>query len=109
GRKTIADVSHFYQTVQNGLGMELLLETLMKQPAVCFDTETTSINPLEAELVGIAFSWSPGKGFYVPFPESKNDAMPLIEKLRPFFESETIQKIGQNLKYDIKVMLNYDV
>ncbi|WP_067037796.1 DNA polymerase I [Allomuricauda sp. CP2A] len=109
GRKTIADVTHFYQMIQNGLGMELFLENLMKQTSVCFDTETTSINPLEAELVGIAFSWGVGKGFYVPFPEGKNDAMPLIEKLRPFFESEEIEKIGQNLKYDIKVMLNYGV
>ena len=109
GRKTVADVPHFYQTVQHGLGMELFLEMLLKQPTVCFDTETTSINPLEAELVGIAFSWSPGKGFYVPFPEGKNDAMPLIEKLRPFFESEKIEKVGQNLKYDIKVMQNYGV
>ncbi|MCK0160761.1 DNA polymerase I [Allomuricauda sp. F6463D] len=108
-RKTIADVSHFYQTVESGRGMELFLELLMKQPSVCFDTETTSLNPLEAELVGIAFSWSPGKGFYVPFPDNENDAKPLIEKLRPFFESETIEKVGQNLKYDIKVMKNYGV
>lgn len=108
-RKTIADVPHSYQSVQAGMAMELFLENLMKQSSVCFDTETTSINPLEAELVGIAFSWAAGKGFYVPFPEGKNDAMPLIEKLRPFFESETIEKIGQNLKYDIKVMQNYDV
>ncbi|MEW2920203.1 DNA polymerase I [Muricauda sp. ANG21] len=109
GRKTIADVEHFYQMVQSGLAMELFLKNLMAQTSVCFDTETTSINPLEAELVGIAFSWEAGKGFYVPFPETKNDAMPLIEKLRPFFEAENIEKIGQNLKYDIKVMLNYGV
>ncbi|MBO0322922.1 DNA polymerase I [Muricauda sp. CAU 1633] len=109
GRKTIADVEHFYQMVQPGLAMELFLKNLMQQTSVCFDTETTSINPLEAELVGIAFSWEVGKGFYVPFPETKNDAMPLIEKLRPFFEAENIEKIGQNLKYDIKVMLNYGV
>ncbi|MDC6367166.1 MULTISPECIES: DNA polymerase I [Flavobacteriaceae] len=109
GRKTVKDVPHFYQMVGNGLAMNLFLEKLMEQTSVCFDTETTSINPLEAELVGIAFSWDAGKGFYVPFPEGKNDAMPLIEKLRPFFESEAIEKVGQNLKYDIKVMQNYDV
>jgi len=108
-RLTIGDVPHFYQNVQEGMGMELFLQLLMKQPSVCFDTETTSLNPLEAELVGIAFSWSPGKGFYVPFPDNENDAKPLIEKLRPFFESETIEKVGQNLKYDIKVMQNYGV
>jgi DNA polymerase-1 len=108
-RKTISEVPHFYQLVEKGMTMELFLEKLMQQPSVCFDTETTSINPLEAELVGIAFSWATGKGFYVPFSEDKEETKVLIEKLRPFFESETIEKIGQNLKYDVKVMQNYGV
>lgn len=108
-RKTIADVSHLYQLVQEGLATELFIKNLMSQPSVCFDTETTSINPLEAELVGIAFSWSAGKGYYMAFPEDKNEAMELIEKLRPFFEAEEIEKIGQNLKYDIKVLQNYNI
>ena len=108
-RKTISEVSHFYQLVRHGLAMDLFLEKLMAQPSVCFDTETTSINPLEAELVGIAFSWAAGKGFYVPFPEEKEKAEGLIKKLRPFFESEAIEKVGQNLKYDVKVMQNYGV
>ena len=81
----------------------------MKQTSVCFDTETTGIDPITAELVGIAFSWEAGKGFYLPFPENKDEAQELIEQLRPFFESETIQKIGQNLKYDIKVLRKYNV
>ena len=79
----------------------------MKQSVVCFDTETTSLNPLVAELVGIAFSWEAGKGFYVPFPEERENAQELIEQLRPFFEAENIEKIGQNLKYDIKVLHKY--
>ncbi|RNC91891.1 MAG: DNA polymerase I [Allomuricauda sp.] len=108
-RNTISDVSHFYQTLSDGLAMDLFLEQLMQQSSVCFDTETTSINPLEAELVGIAFSWSAGKGFYVPFPEEAEAVNSLIEKLRPFFEAEEIEKIGQNLKYDVKVMQNYGV
>lgn len=106
-RNTIADVKHFYQLVEEGLAMELFLQKLMQQTSVCFDTETTSINPLEAELVGIAFSWATGKGFYVPFPTERDQALNLIEKLRPFFESESIEKIGQNLKYDVKVIQNY--
>ncbi len=108
-RKTITDVSHYYQTIENGLGMQLFLEKLMQQLSVCFDTETTSINPLEAELVGIAFSWDTGKGFYIPFPEDREAADKKIDLLRPFFEAEHIEKIGQNLKYDIKVMQNYGV
>jgi DNA polymerase-1 len=76
---------------------------------VCFDTETTSLNPLEAELVGIAFSWEKGKGFYIPFSENKEETQQLLEELRPFFEDESIQKIGQNLKYDIKVLAKYNI
>ena len=81
----------------------------MNQTSVCFDTETTGLNPLTAELVGIAFSWEVGKGFYMPFPEGKNEAQNLIEILRPFFENENIEKIGQNLKYDIKVLAKYNI
>jgi len=108
-RKTIKDTEHFYQTIQPGMGTKLFLQNLMKQKSVCFDTETTGLNPLIAELVGIAFSWETGKGFYIPFPEDKDGAQKLIEELRPFFEAEDIEKIGQNLKYDIKVLAKYNV
>ncbi|WP_339611286.1 DNA polymerase I [uncultured Planktosalinus sp.] len=108
-RKTIKDTDHFYQTVQAGMGTKLFLQNLMKQKSVCFDTETTSLDPLEAELVGIAFSWETGKGFYLPFPENKEEAQEIIEQLRPFFEAKGIEKVGQNLKYDIKVLAKYNV
>lgn len=108
-RKTIADVAHVYQSVMPGMAMKLFIQNLMKQTSVCFDTETTGLNPLTAELVGIAFSWEPTKGFYIPFPEDKNEAQELIELLRPFFEAEAIEKIGQNLKYDIKVLDKYNI
>ncbi len=108
-RKTIENTEHFYQTVKPGMGEKLFLQNLMKQKSVCFDTETTSLNCLDAELVGIAFSWEKGKGFYVPFPENKLDAQLLIEELRAFFEDENIEKIGQNLKYDLKMLAKYHV
>ncbi|MEH6746328.1 MAG: DNA polymerase I [Maribacter arcticus] len=108
-RQTIADVAHVYQSVAPGMGSKLFLQNLMKQTSVCFDTETTGLDPLTAELVGIAFSWEATKGFYIPFPEDKKEAQSLIEELRPFFESEEIEKIGQNLKYDIKVLDKYNV
>ncbi|MFI1744469.1 DNA polymerase I [Thalassobellus sediminis] len=108
-RKTNETTSHFYQSVTPGMATKLFIKNLMNQTSVCFDTETTGLNPLVAELVGIAFSWEVGKGFYVPFPESKDEAQELIEQLRPFFESESIQKIGQNLKYDIKVLAKYNI
>ncbi|AFL80466.1 DNA polymerase I [Aequorivita sublithincola DSM 14238] len=108
-RATIENTEHFYQTVQPGMGTKLFLQNLMKQKSVCFDTETTGLNPLEAELVGIAFSWEKGKGFYIPFPENREEAQQLLEEIRPFFEDENIQKIGQNLKYDIKVLAKYNI
>ena len=108
-RQTIADVPHVYQSVAPGMAMKLFLQNLMKQPSVCFDTETTGLNPLTATLVGIAFSWEATKGFYIPFPENQEEAQQLVETLRPFFEAEHIEKIGQNLKYDIKVLDKYNI
>ncbi|MFT4832230.1 MAG: DNA polymerase-1 [Psychroserpens sp.] len=108
-RKTIKDVAHVYQSVAPGMAMKLFIQNLLKQTSVCFDTETTSLNSLEAQLVGIAFSWEPGKGFYIPFPEEIEKAQDIIEQLRPFFEADKIEKIGQNLKYDIKVLDKYKV
>lgn len=108
-RKTIKDTEHFYQSVAPGMAMNLFIKNLMKQTSVCFDTETTDLDPLQAELVGIAFSWEKTKGFYIPFPSEKEEAQKLIIALRPFFEAEEIEKIGQNLKYDIKVLAKYDV
>ena len=108
-RNTAETTSHFYQSVATGMATKLFIKNLMSQNSVCFDTETTGINPITAELVGIAFSWETGKGFYLPFPENRDEAQMLIEELRPFFENENIQKIGQNLKYDIKVLAKYNI
>lgn len=105
----IANTPHLYQVVQGDLGLKLLLNNLLQQQSVCFDTETTSLDPLTAELVGIAFSYEKTKGFYLSFPENQNEAQELIEKLRPFFENKQIEKVGQNLKYDIKVLSKYDI
>src|SRR5690554_491066 len=108
-RKTAVTTSHFYQSVAPGMATKLFIKNLMNQSSVCFDTETTSLNSLEAELVGIAFSWEIGKGYYMPFPEDKTEAQELIEQLRPFFEAENIEKVGQNLKYDLKVLRKYNL
>ncbi|MGB3590183.1 MAG: DNA polymerase I [Nonlabens sp.] len=108
-RKNLETADHFYQLVEEGLGTALFLKTLMQQDSVCFDTETTSLNELEAQLVGIAFSWKAGRGFYLPFPEDQVAAQELVDQLKPFFESTSIEKVGQNLKYDIKVLHKYGV
>ena len=109
GRETAASVPHFYQSVSGDLGLKLFVKQLMNQTSVCFDTETTGLNSLTAELVGIAFSWEAHKGFYIPFPEAFEEAQKLIELFRPFFEATHIEKIGQNLKYDLKVLHKYKI
>ena len=108
-RKTAETTSHFYQSVASKIAIKLFIKNLMNQNSVCFDTQTTGLNPLTAQLVGIAFSWEVGKGFYLPFSEDKNEAQEIIEQLRPFFQAEHIQKIGQNLKYDIKILAKYNI
>ena len=106
---SLENTEHSYQIIQGDLGLKLLLQNLQKQSSVCFDTETTGLDALHAELVGISFSYEKGKGFYVPFPENQEEAQTLIEKLIPFFENENIEKIGQNLKYDLKILSNYNI
>jgi DNA polymerase I len=109
GYASLENTEHFYQMVQGEMGIKLLLQNLEKQTSVCFDTETTGLDALNAELVGLAISYEKGKGFYIPFSENQEEAQHLIEKFRPFFENESIEKIGQNLKYDLKILANYGI
>lgn len=106
---TLTNTSHLYQTIQGDLPLQLLMQNLMKQSAVCFDTETTGIDANNAELVGIAFAWEKGKAYYVPIPEQREEAQKVVDKLRPFFENDSIEKIGQNIKYDLKVLAQYSL
>ena len=108
-KNTIQSSKHFYQYINSNKGKEILLNKLMLQKSVCFDTETTNIDSLKAELVGIAFSWEAHKGYYLPIPKEKEKAREVINFFRPFFENEQIEKVGHNLKYDLKVLSNYDV
>lgn len=105
----ISTTSHFYQLIDSDRGRALLLKNILKQKEVTFDTETTSLNALEAELVGISFAWEKGKGYYIPFPTDFEETKKIIQEFSPFFENENISKIGQNLKYDIKVLAKYEI
>jgi DNA polymerase-1 len=106
---TLENTDHFYQTVDSNMAINFLLRDLLKQKTVSFDTETTGICALTAELVGLSFSWEKGKGFYVPLPESRDEAQEIINRFIPFFEDENIEKIGQNLKYDLEVLSSYGI
>ena len=109
GYKTIATTSHFYQHVDTPISRKLLLKKLQQQTSVCFDTETTGLKALEVELIGISFSWEIGKGYYVSFPDDQIETKTVLEEFRSFFENTSIEKIGHNLKYDIKVLSNYGI
>jgi len=109
GFKTTENTSHFYQHVNTDLSRKLLLEKLMLQKSVCFDTETTGLKALEVEVIGIAFSWEVGKGFYLSLPKDPKETQNILNEFIPFFENEAIEKIGHNIKYDIKVLSNYNI
>ena len=108
-RKDLSNSPHHYQYIDTALGIDLLVEKLLQQTIVCFDTETTGLDALQAELVGIAFCWEAGSGYYVRVPEDPAEAKAIVDRLRPFFTHPGIEKIGHNLKYDLKVLSNYDL
>lgn len=109
GYKDISNTEHFYQLTNTPIARKLLINYLLQQKSVCFDTETTSLDTFEATLVGIAFSYEKGKGYYVSFPENQEETYQLLEEFRPFFESESIEKVAQNLKYDLKILMKYGI
>ena len=102
-------VEHWYQTIDSPAGQRLLLQKLLEQKSVCFDTETTGLDALQAELVGIAFSWEKGKGYYLVLSEDFGACQAIVQQFQAFFDHPGIEKIGHNLKYDIKVLLKYGI
>ena len=108
-KETIIGKDHLYQFVDNPKAQKILVQNLLKQKAVCFDTETTSLNELEAELVGMSFSYKKGLAYYIPLSEDRDEVVKTLEIFRPFFEKEDLIKIAHNLKYDYKVLKQYDI
>ncbi len=108
-KSTIEKNDHLYQFVNNPKAQKILVQNLLQQRAVCFDTETTSLNELEAELVGMSFSYKKGLAYYIPLPEDQGEVLQTLEIFRPFFEKEDLLKIAHNLKYDYKVLKKYNI
>ena len=100
---------HIYHKVEGKEAVEDLVYYLLQQEEICLDTETTSVNANEAELVGISFAYLPGEAYYIPIPEKESAAREMLDWLKPVFDSENITKIGQNIKYDLLVLRNYDI
>jgi DNA polymerase-1 len=105
--KTVQSVSHHYELVNGETAVDELVIKLLEQKEVCFDTETTGLNTREADLVGMSFSFRPFEAFYVPCPAERKECLALLEKFRPFFAHKGIKKIGQNLKFDMAMLMQY--
>ena len=108
-RKDLDNKKHWYQSIDSPYSRALLLKNLLQQKSVCFDTETTSLDALQTELVGIAFSWEESKGYYLVLPENRNETLAFLKPFKAFFEHTKIEKIGHNLKFDLKVLENYNI
>ena len=108
-RKNLETNKHWYQAVNTPKARQLLLDLLLQQSSVCFDTETTSLDALQADLVGIAFSWEHSKGYYLVLPDDRDATLEILTPFKAFFEHPTIEKVGHNLKYDLKVLQQYNL
>ena len=105
--QTIADTQPDYDLVISADKRKALLELLLDQKSVCFDTETTGVDAMTAEIVGMSFTWEKGKGYYVACPPDQRQEV--VAAFRPFFENESIEKIAHNIKYDLKIIEKYGV
>ena len=107
--ETLKTTPHEYQLIDNEEEMKKLTDFFLTKDFLTLDTETTSTNAIDAELVGLSFSVEEHKAFYVPVPVDHEEALKVVEIFRPVYENEKILKVGQNLKYDLEVLRNYGI
>ena len=107
--RRLENTPHEYKLVDNEEEIRKLLDFFLTQPTVSLDTETTSTNPIDAELVGLSFAAEEGKAFYVPIPDNRKKAETIVNIFKPLYESPQIMKVGQNIKYDMEVLMRYGV
>ena len=107
--ETIHGNVHQYHKIKGKVAVEELVSYLKLQDEICFDTETTDLDAMKAELVGLSFAYVPGEAYYIPVTSDLQETQEILEVLRPIFENESILKIGQNVKYDMLVLKNYGI
>ena len=103
----LQNTKHQYHLIQGEAAIKSLIGFLARQSSFCFDTETTSLSVVEAELVGMSFAYRKAEAFYVPFPENKEECQKQVDLFKEIFANEAIQKVAQNIKYDMSVLANY--
>ncbi len=107
--KTINDTKHIYHLATSDSEIKELLAEFDKHTQFCFDTETTGLDVLVAEIVGLSVSFKKQEAWYVPFSANRKEAQELLNRFRPHFENESIEKTGQNIKYDLAILANYGI
>ena len=105
----LQNTKHQYHLIQGEAAIKSLIGFLARQSSFCFDTETTSLSVVEAELVGMSFAYRKAEAFYVPFPENKEECQKQVDLFKEIFANEAIQKVAQNIKYDMSVLANYNI
>ncbi|MBC7883938.1 MAG: DNA polymerase I, partial [Saprospiraceae bacterium] len=108
-KRNIENTPHTYLLVDSEDKINSLIELLNKQQEISFDTETTGIDPHQAEIVGMSFCVKPGEAYYIPLSSDKEEAKKTISFFKNILENQAITKIGQNIKYDMSIMKWYDV
>ncbi len=106
---TLKDIVYTYKLIDTQEDITKLALAVKNCKSVCFDTETTSTNALNAELVGVSLSMQENEAFYIPMPADREETMSRLSPLREIFEDDSIEKVGQNMKYDITVLANYGI
>ena len=106
---TISDTPHKYILVNTPETRRSLIRSLKESKTFCFDTETTGIDPNNSELVGMSFSVKPHEAWYIPLPENYHEAGMIVQEFREVLEDQAIEKVGQNMKFDIAILKWYDV
>ena len=107
--ETLKTTRHEYKLVEKEDEIKQICDYFLTKEILSLDTETTSLSPIDAELVGLSFSVKENEAFYVPVPADQDEARKIVDLLRPVYENEKILKVGQNLKYDYEVLMKYGV
>lgn len=108
-KSTVSDSDHLYQYIDSPKAQKVLVQNLLRQKAVSFDTQITSLDEMEADLIGMSFSYKKGLAYYIPFSEKREEALETLEIFRPFFEKKEIVKIAHHLKADYKILKQYGI
>ena len=109
GYKTTENTTHVYQYINTPLSRKLFIKKLLQQKSVSFHIETIGTNSFENDLIGVSFSYEKEKGYFVSLSENQEKTNAILEELKPFFENETIEKVGHNIKHNIKILRNYSI